>query len=54
MQRHELTDAQFKRLEAFLPANGGRGGQWRDHHQVPGAMFLRRCKSMPPDACRDR
>ena len=39
MQRHELTDAQFKWLEQFLPANGRRGGQWRNHHQVLNGIF---------------
>jgi transposase len=39
MQRHELTDAQFKWLEQFLPANGDRGGQWRNHHQVLNGIF---------------
>lgn len=39
MQRHELTDAQFKWLEQFLPAHGRRGGQWRNHHQVLNGIF---------------
>lgn len=39
MQRHELTDAQFKWLEQFLPPNGRRGGQWRNHHQVLNGIF---------------
>lgn len=39
MQRHELTDEQFKWLEQFLPPSGHRGGQWRDHHQVLNGIF---------------
>ncbi len=32
--RGEMTDAAWGRIEALLPANGGRGAQWRDHRQV--------------------
>jgi transposase len=39
MHRHELTDAQFEWLQQYLPANGGRGGQWRDHRQVLNGIF---------------
>ena len=32
--RGELTEAAWTRMAAFLPANGRRGGQWRDHRTV--------------------
>jgi transposase len=32
--RGELTDAAWAQLEPLPPANGGRGGQWRDHRTV--------------------
>jgi transposase len=32
--RGELTDAAWVRLAPLLPANGQRGGQWRDHRPV--------------------
>jgi transposase len=28
---YRLTDAQWEQIKDFLPANGGRGGQWKDH-----------------------
>jgi transposase len=32
--RGELTDRAWAELEPLLPANGRRGGQWRDHRRV--------------------
>ncbi len=32
--RGNLTDAAWARLAPLLPANGQRGGQWRDHRPV--------------------
>ncbi len=28
---YRLSDAQWQQIKDFLPANGGRGGQWKDH-----------------------
>lgn len=32
--RGELTDAAWGRLAPLLPANGGRGGQWKEHRVI--------------------
>ncbi len=32
--RGEITDTAWATVEPLLPANGGRGQQWRDHRQV--------------------
>ena len=32
--RGELTESAWTRIAVLLPANGGRGGQWRDHRTV--------------------
>jgi len=34
-----LTDAQWARIEALLPQNGGRGRPWRDHRTVIDGML---------------
>jgi transposase len=34
-----LTDAQWARIEALLPRNGGRGRPWRDHRKVVEGML---------------
>ena len=34
-----LTDAQWARIEALLPRNGGRGKPWRDHRTVIDGML---------------
>ena len=36
MHRYELTDEQWARVADYFPANGRRGGQWKDHR-----MFAR-------------
>ena len=41
MPRHELTDEQWARVEPLLPANGSRGGQWKDHRPVVNGMVWR-------------
>ena len=40
-KRGELTDAVWARLWPLLPANGHRGGQWRDHRQVVDGLLWR-------------
>jgi transposase len=32
--RYELSDAQWATIREFLPANGRRGKQWKDHRLV--------------------
>ena len=32
--RYELSDAQWDVIQEFLPANGRRGKQWKDHRTV--------------------
>jgi transposase len=39
--RHELTDADWTRIEPLLPATGARGGRWRDHRLVMNAILWR-------------
>jgi transposase len=41
MHRHELTDPQWGLIAPFFPANGRRGGQWRDHRTVLNGIFWR-------------
>ena len=37
--RGELTEAAWARIAPLLPANGGRGQQWRDHRQVVNGVL---------------
>ncbi len=37
--RGELTDAAWVQLEPLLPANGARGGQWKDHRTVTNGIL---------------
>lgn len=39
--RGDLTDAQWERLEPFLPVGNGRCGRWRDHRQVVNGVLYR-------------
>ena len=41
MKRHELSDAQWAALAPFFPANGKRGGQWKDHRTVLNGILWR-------------
>ena len=41
MPRHELSDAQWARIEPLLPTNGHRGGQWDDHRPLVNGMVWR-------------
>src|SRR5947209_4630798 len=37
---HRLSDAQWERIEDLLPANGRRGGQWKDHRlMIDGILW---------------
>ena len=54
LDRHDLTDEEWARLEALLPAQAGRrGGRWADHRTVINGVFWRtRCglpwRDLPP------
>ncbi len=36
---YRLSDAQWDQIRDLLPANGGRGGQWRDHRRMIDAIL---------------
>lgn len=36
-----MTDAEWERLEPFLPVSNGRCGRWRDHRQVIDGILHR-------------
>jgi transposase len=40
-KRHELTDAEWARLEPLLPVSDGRGRPWADHRTVINGVFHR-------------
>jgi transposase len=39
MKRHAVTDDGWKKVEDLFPANGKRGGQWKDHRLMLDAML---------------
>jgi transposase len=39
MHRYELTDEQWLRIVGFFPANGHRGGQWKDHRKIVNGIL---------------
>lgn len=39
MRRHAITDDQWKKVEDLFPANGKRGGQWKDHRLMLDGML---------------
>lgn len=41
MRRHDLSDAQWKRIEDMFPPNGNKGGQWKDHRLLLNGMLWR-------------
>ncbi|GCD39574.1 transposase [Streptomyces chrestomyceticus JCM 4735] len=41
MGRGDLTNAEWDRLEAFLPRGGARGGRWSDHRRVINGVLYR-------------
>ncbi|MFD5704600.1 IS5 family transposase [Streptomyces lasiicapitis] len=50
VRRHELSDAQWQRIESLLPANGRPGGQWADHRRVINGVLFRARTGVPwPD-----
>lgn len=54
LDRHDLTDEEWARLEPLLPDRSPRrGGRWADHRQVLNGLFWRtRCglpwRDLPP------
>ncbi|WP_443742854.1 IS5 family transposase [Streptomyces tardus] len=41
MGRGDLTNAEWDRLELFLPPGGARGGRWSDHRRVINGVLYR-------------
>ncbi|MFD5514029.1 IS5 family transposase [Streptomyces sp. NPDC127051] len=41
MGRGDLTNAEWERLESFLPRGGVRGGRWSDHRRVINGVLYR-------------
>ncbi|MEU9713452.1 IS5 family transposase [Streptomyces sp. NPDC047967] len=41
MGRGDLTNAEWDRLESFLPPGGVRGGRWSDHRRVINGVLYR-------------
>ncbi|WP_425338101.1 IS5 family transposase [Streptomyces xanthophaeus] len=41
MGRGDLTNAEWERLESFLPPGGARGGRWSDHRRVINGVLYR-------------
>ncbi|MGW3954329.1 IS5 family transposase, partial [Streptomyces sp. NPDC004752] len=39
--RGALTNAEWERLEPFLPRGGTRGGRWSDHRRVIDGVLFR-------------
>ena len=36
---YRLSDEQWQQIEGFLPQNGQRGGQWKDHRMMIDAIL---------------
>ncbi|QYX82330.1 IS5 family transposase [Streptomyces akebiae] len=55
VRRHELTDAQWQKIETLLPGNGNPGGQWADHRKVINGVLFRARTGVPcsdlPERC---
>jgi transposase len=45
--RGDLTNEEWARLMPYLPANGDRGGQWRDHRRVLIGIRFRERTGVP-------
>lgn len=41
LKRHDLTDAEWARLEPLLPAHPRQGHRWSDHRMVINGIFHR-------------
>ncbi|MFJ8098220.1 transposase [Streptomyces griseofuscus] len=51
VRRHELTDAQWQKIAALLPANGKPAGQWADQRIVIKGVLLRARTGVPGRTC---
>ena len=47
MHRYELTDEQWARIADYFPANGKRGGQWKDHRRAVNGVLWVLCSGAP-------
>lgn len=47
VRRHELTNAQWKKIESLLPVNGRPGGQWADHRRMINGVLYRARTGVP-------
>ena len=47
MHRYELTDEQWQRVGHRFPANGRRGGQWKDHRAAVNGVLWVLCSGAP-------
>ncbi|WP_425424737.1 IS5 family transposase [Streptomyces aurantiacus] len=54
VRRHELTDAQWRKIEPLLPGNGRPGGQWADHRKVVNGVLFRARTGVPWPDLRER
>jgi hypothetical protein len=37
---YQLSDAQYEQIQGFLPKNGHKGGQWKDHRlMIDGILW---------------
>jgi transposase len=41
LSRHDLTDAEWARLAALMPAHPRQGHRWNDHRTVVGGIMFR-------------
>ena len=41
LRRHDLSDAEWARLEPFLPRHPRQGHRWNDHRLVINGIFFR-------------
>jgi transposase len=47
IDRSELTDGEWNRLQPLLPADPPRGGRWRDHRTVISGILFRERTGTP-------
>lgn len=47
IDRSELTDVEWNRLQILLPADPPRGGRWRDHRTVISGILFRERTGTP-------
>jgi transposase len=45
--RGDLTNAEWERLQPFLPRGGGRGGRWSEHRKVINGVLFRARTGVP-------